>query len=90
MILRLGLRACCVYGVEMVLENYTTSEPSSFTLRTSPAMFASLFDILILDDLLRFDRHVHNVGRLDVELALFESGFVIQHAAKEDESNVGR
>jgi hypothetical protein len=37
-----------------------------------------------------FDSHVHNVGRLDVELAFLESGFVVKHAAEEDKSNVGR
>ena len=53
-------------------------------------MFAGLLDVLILEDFLRFDSHVHNVGRFDVELALLESGFVVEHATEEDESNVGR
>lgn len=78
----------CVDSKE--LENNTASEASSFAFRATPAMFASLFDVLILKNLLRLDRHMHNVGRINVKLALLESRFVVEHTAKEDESNVGR
>lgn len=71
-------------------EYHTASEAGSLAFRAAPAVLAGLLDVLILEDLLRFDRHVHNVGRVDVELALLERGFVVEHAAEEDESNVGR
>ena len=71
-------------------EYNTASEAGSLAFRAAPAMFAGLLDVLILEDFLRFDSHVHNVGRFDVELALLESGFVVEHATEEDESNVGR
>jgi len=70
------------------LENNTTSDTSSLAFRAASAMFTGLLDVLILDYLLRFDRHVYNVGRLDVELALLQSRFVIEHTAEEDEPYV--
>ena len=71
------------------LENHTTSEASPFAIRAAPAMLSRLLDVLILDYLLRLDRHVHHVVPLNVKLALLECGFIVEHAAEEDESDVG-